>query len=324
VDLRIGANGYYCYSSYKQRPDSIYLFAGELRKYDCSPCPSSFKLILSDTRKRAPGAAVNVDSAFRTGVRKLVPLMAMTPVLKLSGISNQQVTNINWQLSDGRTFTGPTILADLLQTGAQSFSMTVRTAALCESQVTNTVHVDENGNVFACSVQSTTLTNNGIHFTSAISGGRPPFQQMWVFGDGYSTTTAYPIHNYLYAGSYPVRLRVTDADHRVCESTYIVVAGNDVSSCSAGIKTTYHSSQNALLDGMILQWTDKNNVVYRTDRVAQDAGSYCAIVKSEPYEANERGETGRLLTVRFNVLMSDGTRTIRFKSDNAAIAVTYN
>ncbi len=60
IALKIGTEGYYCYSSYQQMADSVYVFEGELKKYDCNPCPLSLHVLLSDYRQRIPGASVTL------------------------------------------------------------------------------------------------------------------------------------------------------------------------------------------------------------------------------------------------------------------------
>jgi hypothetical protein len=72
-----------------------------------------------------------------------------------------------------------------------------------------------------------------------------------------------------------------------------------------------------------IRWTDAVNNFYSSGNIAQPSGAYFEIINSQPYVANERGEAGRLLTMRINALLSDGENKIWFKSDNTSIAVTY-
>ena len=55
------------------------------------------------------------------------------------------------------------------------------------------------------------LTEGGkVKFESQVDGGFPPYTYEWDFGDGESSTSAYPSHAYQNAGSYTVSLMVTD------------------------------------------------------------------------------------------------------------------
>jgi hypothetical protein len=120
-----------------------------------------------------------------------------------------------------------------------------------------------------------------------------------------------------------VKLIVEDADHHVCESFYNYVTANDLSSCAVNMSLTHAGRRDVFFDGVMIQWRDASNTLYKTDKVVQPSESYFEIIKSETFDPNEKGEAGRLLTMRFNLLLSDGSRKIRFKSEDAVIAVSY-
>jgi hypothetical protein len=323
VNLKIGADGYYCYSSYKQGTDSIYLFEAELRKFDCQPCPRSFRVELSDYRQRLPGSSVPVDSALRVGGRYFIPGLPKAYFLRFASHANKEVASVRWMLSNGAYSQDSAMSCEFAQPGAQTVSLTVRTTNNCESMVVNRIFVGGESGLFACTVKTESLQINNSQFRPVIIGGRAPFHYTWYFGDGSTSNLAEPTHNYQWAGSYPVKLRIEDAENHACESNYIHIAGNDPSSCAANMSLSRTGSRNTTLNGVKLQWTDQSNAVLRSDSVAQPAGSYFEVVSSQPYEANERGEAGRLLTLRFNVLLSDGSRKVWFKSENTTVAVTY-
>src|ERR1043166_5766516 len=65
IAMSVGTDGYYCYTSFRQLADSIYLLTGELKRYECNPCTQTLRIDLTDYRKRLPGASVDVDSTFR-------------------------------------------------------------------------------------------------------------------------------------------------------------------------------------------------------------------------------------------------------------------
>ncbi len=49
-----------------------------------------------------------------------------------------------------------------------------------------------------------------IEFEGRVYGGFAPYSYEWDFGDGETSTSAYPVHAYKSAGSYTVSLKVTD------------------------------------------------------------------------------------------------------------------
>jgi PKD repeat protein len=53
-------------------------------------------------------------------------------------------------------------------------------------------------------------TEESIRFTSEVIGGFAPYNYLWDFGDGNTSTEASPSHSYKNAGTYNVFLKVTD------------------------------------------------------------------------------------------------------------------
>lgn len=87
-----------------------------------------------------------------------------------------------------------------------------------------------------------------IEFEGRVHGGFTPYSYEWNFGDGETSTSAYPVHAYKAAGSYTVSLKVTDdkgnTDTRIRDE-YILVrpgwaAGITASSAWKGMVTFGH------------------------------------------------------------------------------------
>jgi len=77
-----------------------------------------------------------------------------------------------------------------------------------------------------------------VEFEGRIAGGFAPYSYEWDFGDGETSTSAYPIHAYKSAGSYTVSLKVTDDEGNTdteTRSEYItVLPGWSASSIASG------------------------------------------------------------------------------------------
>ncbi len=323
VNLKIGSDGYYCYSSYVQGADSVYNFVASLKKFNCNPCPLSFQLELSDYRLRSPGSTVPADSVFRKGSRSFVSTLLKTKKVRFVCRSNKTVSSLRWDFADGSSSVDSITTYEFRQPGLQTLSLSVQSNEGCKSTVTNKVFVGADGGVFACEVNASLLQNNRSQFAASLVGGKAPFVYTWNFGDGITSSLESPIHDYQWSGSYPVKLQVKDADNHFCESNYIHVAGKDKSSCAANIFLSSAGIGNALLNAIRMQWIDQSNTIFRSDSAVQPTTSYFEVTDSQGYEPNERGESGRLLTMRFNILLSDGKRNIWIKSDNTAITVSY-
>ena len=94
-----------------------------------------------------------------------------------------------------------------------------------------------------------------IEFEPRVDGGFSPYSYEWDFGDGETSTSAYPVHVYKAAGSYTVSLKVTDDRGNTDISNrddYILVspgwsAGNIASSAWNGLVTFGHILANIFI-----------------------------------------------------------------------------
>jgi hypothetical protein len=193
--LKVGADGYYCYSSFNQRQDSIYLFEGELKKFGCHACGSSFRVLLSDYRRRSAGAPVFVDSSFRTGGRQFLPEVSRANKFTFTALSNKQIISQRWDFSDGTSSTSLQTDHEFRQLGVQSVSLTVVNTGNCENTVVNKIYISD-ADYFACAVSSSATANSVGVFTGQVSGGKPPFRYTWNFGDGSVSNLQNPTHTY--------------------------------------------------------------------------------------------------------------------------------
>lgn len=323
VELKIGKDGYYCYSSHTQRADSIYVFGGELKKFDCNPCPLALRVELSDNQPRLPGSAVPVESALRSGSRHFLSGLTRINTLRFVASSNKEVSAVRWDISDGSTSQDLVLNHEFSKLGAHTVSLSITTKGNCKTVVVNKVYAGGASGLLAAGISAELLQNTTSKFKAGPIGGKAPFRYTWYFGDGSTSKDSMPSHTYQWAGSYPVKLKIEDAENHVCESEYIHIAGNDQSSCAANMLLSHVSSRNAFLAGVSIRWIDKENRYLRSDSIAQPAESYFEVINSQAYEPNEKGEAGQLLTLRFKVLLSGGGRKLWFRSESTAIAVSY-
>jgi len=88
-------------------------------------------------------------------------------------------------------------------------SLKVTTAEGCESQIANVVEVNygPTPNFIYTSIH---CTGDSIQFTDVSTGNAPIISWEWQFGDGNTSDLQNPRHAYASAGSFLVKLRVTD------------------------------------------------------------------------------------------------------------------
>ena len=74
----------------------------------------------------------------------------------------------------------------------------------------------------------------------------------------------------------------------------------------------------------MIQWTDKNGKVFRSDKNDQRSLSRFEILESEAYDKNERGEnTRKLLIEAVATLWAEDGQSIELTLDEASIAVSH-
>lgn len=76
---------------------------------------------------------------------------------------------------------------------------------------------------------NTVKTGETIRFSAEVSGGFSPYSYAWDFGDGRTSTSQTPSHEYNSRGSYTVTLKVTDDQGNTSEETrkdYVTVLAN--------------------------------------------------------------------------------------------------
>jgi len=94
-----------------------------------------------------------------------------------------------------------------------------------------------------------------VEFEGRVHGGFTPYSYEWDFGDGETSTSAYPVHSYKSVGSYTVSLKVTDDKGNSDTKTrddYILVrpgwsAGSIASGAWSGLVTFGHVLANIFI-----------------------------------------------------------------------------
>lgn len=323
VALSVGTNNYYCFTGIEHRADSVLEFNSLLAPYDCSTCANSFLMTLSDVSFSNAGNVKNADSTFKIGKRVLNAGLIGIPNMNLTASSNKAIKTSTWYLQNKVIANSSTISQEVLKQGYSTFKLKVETESNCENTVESQIWVDPNGIVFFTELVPTPKTGNTVQFTSHPNGGQGNYEYLWMFGDGESSTEANPTHVFAYKGNYPVVLKITDANNHTVTASYIVVVGADSSSCALGIELKQLGIRSVKFGAVSLQWRDDLNNLYSTAAVEQPSISYFEISESKQFVNNEREENGRLLTIRFSAVMSNGSNTIQATVEKATMAVSY-
>jgi PKD repeat protein len=156
-----------------------------------------------------------------------------------------------------------------------------------------------------------------------------PYSYEWDFGDGSAKSNATnPVHTYVRVGSYPVTLKVTDANNNTIKTNYNAITQGDLSSCAAGyviqsIKTVKSQQIFYNFSKIIISWTDANGVVYTSNSTKQPSTSNFSVLSVEDYDQNEQGQKTKKLRVKFNCTVFNGFKNVSIDNAEAVISVAY-
>lgn len=151
-------------------------------------------------------------------------------------VGNFQFGSAIWNASNGQSFASPTALFNFNSPGIYDICLTMTDASGCVAVECDTAIITPAN----CSLVSTfTYTAGGpntVNLFAAASGGTPPYQYLWNFGNGQIqttnlTSTAYANNT---PGTYLICLTVTDA--LGCTSQYcgnVVIQSNNCSNLTA-------------------------------------------------------------------------------------------
>ena len=323
VELRAGANGYYCYSGVEQGPDGLYQYFGELKKFGCDACPESFFVGFFDPTLRAAGTPPAIDSTLSPGKKQYAPGLQKGTTLQFSGHLNKNAVGWKWDFGDGGSSDASSLQHTYYAPGRYDVCLEATSETGCNDMTCNTITILENGGVFAVSIEVSFLADRKVRFTAKTIGGTPD-SYTWSFGDGTGSDAAQSEHEYPFEGSYPVTLVVHDAEGHVAGSKTTFVTRNDHSSCAALAVLTPVNKVASNLGKVSIRWTDAANEEFSSDMVVQPEESYFEILGVNDFDRNEQGQLTKQVTARINARLSNGKKDIWLKSDQAVIAVAYD
>ena len=128
--------------------------------------------------------------------------------------SGDEPISFNWILSNGASSTLPNPVFQLTAEGTYAICLTINDASGCTSFTCDTLTVGTDGTItsgtpppcqagfWAIQAYDSTATGgvepipNEVWVWNLSSGGTPPYQFAWNFGDGTTSSEAYPTHEY--------------------------------------------------------------------------------------------------------------------------------
>lgn len=324
VYIEAGIADYYMYSSYNQDSNSVYNFKGNLKKLTCNNCTgigiqiNDKRVVLLNSPSKADSGLVSGKYDYHRGAA------GPSYQIKFSASYNKPAESYQWDFGYGNPVTAENEVTHTFpMAGNYYVTLAVTSDNSCYNSIRKKIQVGKN---MRASITTDSAANHGLQFSQSVIGGTAPFQYLWDFGDGNTSTLANPLHNFKHLGSYFVTLRVIDAKNDTAWANYNAVTKTDKSSCAANYEifsVTELPQDNLALSKIIITWTDANGKVYTSDSPYQPLSSYFEVTWVEEYENNENGERTKKLHVKFKCNVYNGLSALTIENGEAIICVAY-
>ncbi len=323
VKLVAGQDNYYMYSSYTLDQNNVYSYSGVFRQLNCVDCRNTMEIRIRDSKPIKGGKPNPVDSALHTGFYPLIDLSTdMSYNVSFLGYPFKPSANANfrWDFGDGSSSSEKNPIHTYAMPGKYNVCLTMQNENGCQGSVCNEINVNRDACI--ASVKSNIVGDRSIQFSAEVARGLSSYKYFWNFGDGTTSTSASPLHQYLHDGSYPVILTITDANNQTAVSHHHIITKNDASSCVPNmIVQGMTTDANVYSAGIFVSWTDQHGNTFYSDKTSQIQSSYFEVTKVEDYGLNENGQKTKKVHVRFSCVLSDGKHTIPVENAEAVICV---
>jgi PKD repeat protein len=333
VNLEAGKDNYYLYSNYNVDVNlntDPTQFVGAIKQSNCNVCPNSLEIQFVNTFAFANQGMNYIDSVLKidnayTYFKGIVNATSYsvkfkaTPRISLGG----NITGYLWEFGDGTTsmLANPTHV--YASSGNYNVSLTLSSNVFGTSKVTNQLKVGQSATVNTAKIiKDFWLGTNKLKFFHT-NTGVAPFQYFWDFGDGTTSASFEPIHQYVGTPSkYNVKLRVIDANADTAYSEY-----NTKMDAATGVLSNFvieSSMANSFkASRVIVKWTDANGLVYTSNHSLQPNASNFEIAALENFVTNESGQATKKVRVKFNCKVYNGSQSLDIVNADVVIAVAY-
>lgn len=334
VALEAGNNDYFMFATHDfDSSISVNMFKADLRQSG-QPSYYSMVVLLNDNETaKVPGSGMKVASLM-PGERNYNDLSALPQQYnaRFTPVKNFEPNGFySWTITDGSNTTpySSYSVSSVLDAGKNytvslSYNDAVGSCPLTYQNVFN-----PGGPLSA--VVSSNQDYSGSVFQSTLSAhvsGKGPFAYEWDFGDGTPKSAATsPVHAYNNNQSQSVpfeaRLKVTDSRNNTYYYNYEVPVKSDNPCLANYIPEITPVFNTKVFSSVTVLITDPSGVTYSSKDLMQPANSRFEIVSVEDYQPNRLNESTRKVKVKFNCMVTDGTKLLTITNAEAVIAVSY-
>ncbi len=326
VDLTAGINGNVNNPYFYQDTDGVYKFVSEFKPATCQTnCSNSIYLQINDYTVSVPNGPISINSAVNPAVYQYQSDTNRNVFrVQFNSSYNKPAKSYLWDFGDGTTSTVSNPEHGYKDQGIYTVCLQVTGLNGCSSSICNRIEVSKK-NPLSAKISAANAGNGSVNFSSQVSGGQPPYSYYWSFGDTAHSVLPNPNHPYLIEGSYPVVLKITDANNKTIIANYNCVTANDISSCASNFNSTITQVINNQLglSKIIIRWTDANGKVYTSQNPLQPSTSNLQILSVEDYGTNTNGDKLKKIKLSFKCKVYNGNEVLSIDNGEAVMAAAY-
>jgi PKD repeat protein len=182
-------------------------------------------------------------------------------------------------------------------------------------------------NEFPVARFSSSVTGNLVYFTNSSTDDGGIASSRWLFGDGSSSTSANPSHNYTNAGSYTVTLTVTDTAGQANSTSATVTIGADEcpSVTTLGSYATWSASSSyALGDKVSFQGKNYEAIWWSTGASPAVYSNVWKVIGSDDGTGTECPDENSAPVASFSTSVNELTATFSNASTDDKAVVSYS
>lgn len=322
---KAGLENYQIYPGYTQATSGLYSFTGEFKLNDCAGlCAGSIKLQINDVRYTNQGAHVDISAALSP---RKYSYQAPDYEVKFKSSYNKQALRYEWDFGDGEKSSEINPVHVYKNKGVYNTRLIITGSNLCSSTIRGQVNVGFTDKITYVNIIRSSINGKSIAFLPRITGGKAPYTYLWNFGDGITSNISEPIHAYNYEGSYPVVLRVVDANKDTTYAYYNAVTQSDLSSCAANYELEYANKVSSASDDdfsqVLVTWVNESGALFESKKATQTTASNFEILSVEDYENDENGNRLKKIKVKFSCFLQGSSDPVFVNDAEAVIAVAY-
>lgn len=322
LNITAGIDSFYLFTDYGyDSTKDIITYVSEFKK-PCIDCKESLKIIIrnNNSGKNVPFA---FDSIF--GYSNYNYYIDNPTFYKVNFFADDTVNIVHqWDFGDGTssTLTNPTKLFPSSNNPVVTYNSKNLIISNCTSSIAKKIFLAAdtinltypNMITFFDSAQSAFIYFNDTSNIKSIS---------WNLGDGDTSSNKSVYHKYTNPGIYKVTANITTVylNQTIEVSKNIAINTN---ACKANFSFTITPENNIpQFSTVIIEYSDKNGKVWRSNTTKQDASSYFKVLTKNPYLSNEKNQATHRFDVEWNCILSNGSSKINMNNVKAKIAFAH-